>query len=122
MTFTVLTKDFVQATYKLFLTSDKEGAFFLCRAYPDSTQREVMGKVMAEYGLDTALIAPAYLKAALRKIIIGWGGLGDPAGKEIPFSLEMIDELCETEHALMERQLDRARHIAREAHLVQEKN
>lgn len=122
MDFTVLTKEFAQAKFKLFLTTDKDGPFFLCKPFPDSVQREVSAKVVAEFGMEPALAGPAFLKASLRKVIIGWEKLVDPNGEKVPFSTEMLDELCETDPVLMREQFERVQRIAREGRLVQEKN
>ena len=121
MALTVLTKKFASRTFRLDLTADGS-AYFVCKPIVGSKQNEIAKKVMAEYAFDAQIAAVKILPALLEAHIVGWEGLQDVSGSPIPYSKEMLLELCEYDYEFMEAQLNRIRRIAREGRLEEEKN
>ena len=121
MGFTVLTNKYARATFRLPLLSDGS-AYLLCCPILASKLYEVSTKSFAEAGFDSQLAAHNMIYDLLSASIKGWFGLVDVEGKEIPFSLEMLKDICEADPDFASRQLERIRHIAREARLEEEKN
>jgi hypothetical protein len=121
MSLTLLTKKFASCTFRLDLTADGS-AYFVCKPIVGSKQNEIAKKVMAEYAFDAQIAAFKILPALLEAHIVGWEGLQDVSGAPIPYSKEMLLELCEYDYEFMEAQLNRIRRIAREGRLEEEKN
>jgi len=118
---TVLTRKYQQATFRVDLTHDGE-AYLLCKPLSATGQHEILKKLLAENAYDSSLASFKALTATLEVQIVGWGGLVDIQGQEVVYSKEMLKELCEVESALMSRQMERLKHIAREGRLEEEKN
>ena len=121
MALTVLTKKFATSVFRLPLTVDGV-AYILCIPVSASKQHEIMKNVMAEFGFDAQLASVKVIPALLEASVYGWHGLEDKEGKEVPYSVEMLRELCEYDAEFMEEQLKRIRRIAREGRLEEEKN
>lgn len=121
MPLVLLTAKYQHATFELPLTADGTAAF-ACTPISEPQIQEMTRKAMADAGYDAAIAADSLNRRLLKKHVTGWRGLHDLNGEEIPFSDEMIDQLCDTEGLFMGTQVARIRRIAREGRLEQEKN
>ena len=121
MAYTVLTKKFAQSTFRLPLTREGD-AWLLCRPVLGTRQNEITRNCIAESGFDAQLAASRIIQSLLEESVIGWTGLTDINGQDIPYSVEMLREICETDADFAATQVDRIRRIAREARLEEEKN
>lgn len=121
MAFTVMTRKFSQATFRLLLTADGS-AWLTCKPVVGSKLAEITRNVLAEAGFDQSLAAAMLPGAMLQAYVTGWQGLVDIHGDEIPYSEEMLREICEHDPEFAEQQLGRLRRIAREGRLEEEKN
>lgn len=121
MAFTVLTKKYAEATFRLPLTSDGS-AYLLCKPVLATKLSEISRQVMAECGFDAHISTLKLPAALLEAYIVGWSGLQDINGDEIIFSVEMLKEVCEADTEFAAQTLERLRRIAREAHLEEAKN
>ncbi|GKG94882.1 hypothetical protein CE91St38_28900 [Desulfovibrionaceae bacterium] len=121
MAFTVLTRKYQEKVFRMDLTPDGQ-AYFLCKPLSATAQQELVKKVMAECGYDTDLAGLRILPVVMQTQIVGWDGLMDLNNEPLPFSPDMVAELCDVENAFMDRQYGRLKHIAREGRLEEEKN
>ena len=121
MAITVLTQKYATATFMLPLNKD-ESAYLLCKPILASKLHDISNKTMAEAGFDSQLAAQRMVYKLLEASIVGWAGLQDLGGREIPFSAENLRDICEADIEFVSQQLERIRRIAREARLEEEKN
>ena len=121
MAYTVLTKKFAQSTFRLPLTQDGQ-SYLVCKPILGTKLNEVTRNCIAECGFDAQLAASRIIQAVLEECVIGWTGIADINGQDIPYSVEMLREICDADAEFAATQVDRIRRIAREARLEEEKN
>lgn len=121
MAYTVLTKKFAQSTFRLPLTPDGK-SWLLCKPILGTKQNDITRNCIAESGFDAQLAASKIIQALLEETVVGWEGLVDINGENIPYSVEILREICETDVDFAAAQVERIRRIAREGRLEEEKN
>ena len=121
MAVTILTKKFAFRTYRLPLTTDGT-AFLRVKPLTAEALHRFSTNALAESGFDAEIAAAKMLRQALCECVVGWQGLEDVNGEEIPFSQEAIEDICEADPSFAQAQYERIRRVAREAKLEEEKN
>lgn len=121
MPVTILTKKYALRSFRLPLTAD-ESAYLSVAPITAEQLRRLTRDALAESGFDADIAAAKMIRQALALCVKGWEGLVDVCGNPIPYSPEMLEDICEADPAFAQAQYERIRRIAREARLEEEKN
>ena len=85
MAYTILTKKFSSATFRLPLTADNS-AFLVCRPVTATKIHDVTSKAIAEAGFDHMVATRLIIERILEACVVGWEGLNDINGDAIAYS------------------------------------
>ncbi len=117
----ILTDAYRDATFCLPFSQDKSECAFV-KPMTETARNEIRRRAAQEAGHGAALAERYFLRGALREAITGWKGFYDVKGNELPFSPEMIDELCACDPDFATAMLVRVLSVARAGELEDEKN
>ncbi len=117
----ILTKVYKNALFFLPYSRDKsEGVW--CKPLTMTKRNELRRQAQIEAGMDTD-IADAYLtRAMLEESIVDWKGFWTASGEEIPYSKEVLRDMCECDPGTAVTMLARILEIARMGELEDKKN
>lgn len=117
----VLTDAYKNRTFILPFTADKSECAYV-KPLTETDIDKIRKQAAKEGGADEVLITRYFNRAYLMESITGWQGFYDAAGNEIPYSPEMVKEICECDPAFAFETLRRVRDIARLGELDERKN
>ena len=96
---TVLTREYMDHTFFIPLSADKsEGVF--SRPLSKTRRKQLEHASIQEAGHDQNIANEFFQRDVLKECIIQWKGFKDAKGTEIPFSTEILSELCEIDPEL----------------------
>ncbi len=117
----VLTDQYRDATFCLPFTQDKTECVFV-RPITETRRNEIRRRITREAGHDESLAAHYFMREALRESVAGGRGFRDVNGRELPFSREMLDEVCACDPDFAALMLARIMAVARTGELEDQKN
>lgn len=116
-----MTEAFKDKSFFVPLSKDKSEGVFV-RPVTATLRRQVQQEAIKEAGADTSIAEFYAVVKLLQKGLTGWQGFVDMTGGEIPFSAEMVKELCECDPDFMAGLATRIQHVARMGELEDRKN
>lgn len=118
---TVLTKEYMDHTFFIPLSADKsEGVF--SRPLSKTRRKQLEYASIQEAGHDQNIANEFFQRDALKDCIVQWKGFKDAKGAEIPFSTEILSELCEIDPELFRGIFIRIMSVARFGEIEDLKN
>lgn len=117
----ILTDAYKDKVFVLPYTDDKKECAYI-KPLTDKALNRIRREASKESGTDEALFNHFFLRGFLQESIVGWEGFFDAAGQEIPYSLEMVKEICECDPEFATGMALRIRNVARFGELDDRKN
>lgn len=117
----VMTYAYRNATFILPYTEDKRECVYV-KPLSDTDLNNIRRDAAKEAGTDDALLNSYFMRLFLQESIAGWEGFYDVAGQEIPYSREMVKQICECDPEFAMAMTLRIRNVARIGELDDRKN
>lgn len=117
----VLTDAYKNRTFILPFKGDKS-EFAYIKPLTETELERIRKQAAKEGGADEMLVNKYYTRLQLMESITGWQGFYDVAGNEIPYSPEMVKEICDCDPDFAAITVQRVRNIARMGELDEIKN
>lgn len=117
----IMTEAFKDKAFFVPLSKDKSEGVFV-RPVTATMRRQVQQEALKEAGADASIADFYTVVKLLQKGLTGWQGFQDMEGQEIPFSIEMVRELCECDPDFMAGLAARIQHVARMGEMEDRKN
>jgi len=89
----LLTEAYAQSTFFVPLSADKSEGVWV-KPLTETKRRQIRDACLQEAGHDQEIAMQYVVRDTLKACISDWVGFTDPAGKEIPFSQEILPSLC----------------------------
>lgn len=117
----ILTNTYAEAEFFIPYTADKsEGVYAV--PITETRRNEIRRAVIQEAGQDEEIAGLLLTKHILKECLRGWKGFFDATGTEIPFSDDVIGDICKHDPEFVSSLSMRIANIARFGELVEEKN
>lgn len=117
----VLTDAYKNRTFILPFKGDKSEMAYV-KPLTDTELERIRKQAAKEGGADEMLTQKYFVRLLLIESITGWQGFYDVAGNAIPYSPEMVKEICECDPEFATQTVLRVRNIARVGELEEIKN
>lgn len=117
----VLTDAYRNRTFVLPFTGDKSECAYI-KPLTDTEIDKVRKQAIKEGGADEILVQKYFTRLFLMESVTGWQGFFDVAGNEIPYSPEMVKEICECDPEFALLTYRRVINVARAGELEERKN
>lgn len=117
----VMTDAYRNASFILPFTDDKS-EYAVIKPLTDSQLAQLRIDAAKEAGADTDLEGGIFVRLLLRESVQNWQGFYDVAGKELPFSQEVLKDICESDPDFAAALALRVRNVARLGELEERKN
>ena len=117
----ILTDAYRDATFVLPFTEDKS-EYALVKPMTETALNALRTESAKEGGADEQLAGKIFVRKLLQKSLAGWTGFYDAGGNELPFSPEIIAEICECDPEFAALLVLRIRNVARIGELEERKN
>jgi hypothetical protein len=117
----VLTEKYKNCLFFLPYSKDKsEGVW--CRPLTMTRRNELRRTALQEAGMDSELADTFLCRLLLKESIADWKGFWTPAGEDIPYSKEAVDDMCEHDPVMAMSMLTRILSIAQTGNVEERKN
>lgn len=117
----VLTDAYKNSTFILPFIGDKSECAYV-KPLTDTEIEKIRKQAAKEGGADEILVQKYFTRLFLMEAITGWQGFFDVAKNEIPYSRDMVKEICECDPEFAIQTVMRVRNIARAGELEERKN
>lgn len=117
----IMTRAYIDKTFVLPFSEEKQ-EFALVKPLSDTEINKITLSAAKEGGADIDLTSKYFTRLFLEASLTGWQGFYDVAGNEIPFSREMIREICECDPEFAAIMVLRIRQVAKYGELEERKN
>lgn len=117
----VLTDAYRNSTFILPFLGDKSECAYI-KPLTDTEIEKIRKQAAKEGGADEVLVQKYFMRLFLMEAITGWQGFFDVAGNEIPYSKDMVKEICECDPEFAKQTVLRVSNIARAGELEERKN
>lgn len=117
----ILTDAYKDKVFVIPYTDDKKECAYI-KPLTNTALNRIRREASKESGTDEALFNHFFMRNSLQESIVSWEGFIDVAGEEIPYSLEMVKEICECDPEFATGMALRIRNVARFGELDDRKN